>query len=39
LLGVATDAVAVKAKSNERMGAIGRGEGIAALATILMESR
>ena len=39
LLGVATGAVAVKAKSSEGMGAIGRGEGIAAMAAILMESR
>ena len=36
LLGVAPDAVAVKAKTNEQMGAIGRKEGIAALAAVLL---
>ena len=38
LLGVSPDAVAVKAKTNEGMGAIGRGEGMAALAVVLLES-
>ena len=36
LLGVAPGAVAVKAKTNERMGALGRGEGIAVLAAVLL---
>ena len=39
LLGVDAGAVAVKAKTHEGMGAIGRGEGMAAVAAILMESR
>jgi 2-C-methyl-D-erythritol 2,4-cyclodiphosphate synthase len=38
LLGVGESAVAVKAKTNEAMGAIGRGEGIAAMAAVLLES-
>jgi 2-C-methyl-D-erythritol 2,4-cyclodiphosphate synthase len=37
LLGLEVAAVAVKAKTNEGMGAIGRGEGIAALAVVLLE--
>ena len=36
LLGVSADAVAVKAKTNEGMGAIGRGEGIAVLAAVML---
>ncbi len=37
LLGVHVDAVAVKAKTNEGMGWIGRGEGLAACAVVMME--
>jgi 2-C-methyl-D-erythritol 2,4-cyclodiphosphate synthase len=36
LLGVGAEAVAVKAKTNEGMGAIGRGEGIAVLAAVML---
>ena len=38
MLGVATENVAVKAKTNEGMGPIGRGEGIAAMAIVMMSS-
>ena len=37
LLGVAADAVSVKAKTNEGMGWIGSGEGLAAIAVVAME--
>lgn len=38
LLGISGDCVAVKAKTAEQMGAIGRGEGIAALAAVLLTT-
>lgn len=37
LLGVGAEAVSVKAKTNERMGFVGREEGIAALAVVCLE--
>jgi 2-C-methyl-D-erythritol 2,4-cyclodiphosphate synthase len=36
-LGLGTDAVSVKAKSPERLGVIGREEGIAAMAVVAVE--
>ena len=36
LLDVAVEAVSVKAKTNEGIGLIGRGEGLAAMATVLL---
>ena len=38
MLGVAPDRVAVKAKTNEGMGAVGRGEGLAAMAVVMLGS-
>lgn len=39
LLKIKPDDVNVKAKTNEKLGAIGRGEGIAAQAVVLLEKR
>lgn len=39
LLGVAEERVNVKVKSTDRLGAIGRGEGIAAQAVVLLERK
>jgi 2-C-methyl-D-erythritol 2,4-cyclodiphosphate synthase len=38
-LGVATGAISVKAKTNEGMGFIGRGEGLAVIAVAVLEAR
>lgn len=37
VIGVAADAVGLKATTNECLGAVGRGEGIAALAVVLLR--
>ena len=39
LLGVGPDAVGVKAKTNEQMDAVGRREGIVALAAVLLTDK
>ena len=36
LLGIDSQAVGIKATTNERLGSLGRGEGIAALAVVLL---
>jgi 2-C-methyl-D-erythritol 2,4-cyclodiphosphate synthase len=38
-LGIAPDAVGMKAKTNEGMGFVGRGEGIAVFAVAMLEAR
>lgn len=38
-LGVAPDQVSVKAKTNEGMGFVGRGEGVAVMAVLTVEAR
>jgi 2-C-methyl-D-erythritol 2,4-cyclodiphosphate synthase len=38
-LGVAPDAVGIKAKTNEGMGFVGRGEGVAVFAVATVEAR
>lgn len=38
-LGVGRDGIGVKAKTNERMGFIGRGEGLAVIAVATLEGR
>jgi len=39
VLGVARDKVSIKAKSNDGLGALGRGEGIAAQTVVLLRSQ
>lgn len=38
-LDIASDAVSIKATTTERMGFCGRGEGVAALAVVLLQQR
>jgi 2-C-methyl-D-erythritol 2,4-cyclodiphosphate synthase len=37
ILGVSTDEISIKATTTEKMGFVGRGEGIVAYATVLLE--
>jgi len=39
ILGIADDSISIKAKTNEGMGFIGRGEGIAVFAVVLLRKR
>ena len=39
LLGIDAARVSVKAKTNEAMGFVGRGEGIAAMAVVLLAEK
>jgi 2-C-methyl-D-erythritol 2,4-cyclodiphosphate synthase len=36
IMGIATDAISIKATTNEKMGYVGRGEGVLAFATCLI---
>jgi 2C-methyl-D-erythritol 2,4-cyclodiphosphate synthase len=38
-LGVTAGAISIKAKTNEGMGFIGRGEGLAVIAVAVLEGR
>jgi len=39
LLGAPVECVSVKAKTNEQMGLVGRGEGIAVMAAVMLETK